>query len=211
MGWAAPAVSQTTEKSAYDQGVEYYRNGDYEKALTRFSQAIKTTPASTEAQYYYAITLAQLGRLKEAKSAYEAVIKMAPGTEAAQLAQQGIDYLPNPNDLDTPPHLQRSNNAAPSTGAAPNSQGTQQAQSPFGNMDPQAMQMMMMMGSMGGGGGSGFNPMMLPLMESLTHSQGGNNTNNPNDQDKMPPEAYSTMMMNQMMQDFSPFNSKDSN
>lgn len=215
--WGAPESIPESWQPMYDHGVEAYRDGHYSDALKQFRQITQNTPESVEGRYYLAITLAQLGRFKEAREAYESVIKLAPESETATLARQGIDYLPQPDDLDAPPLFKRSAQQRPSIPSASEyiqenmkSNGTEQnqaAQNPMGNLDPQALQMMMMMGSMGGGGGSGgsFNPMMIPLLQNLGRGSNGGNGSDP--QQQIPPDVFSTMMMNQMMQDFSPFSS----
>lgn len=215
----SPAYAESEAPTLYEQGVEQYRNGHYEKALKLFKQVVANAPDSTEGRYYYAITLAQLGRFNEARTAYQEVIRLEPESEAAALARQGIDFLPSPQQLDAPPQFQ-----APAASGRPPipsasayvqsnlSQGMQppgqqpqaSANSPFGQMDPQALQMMMLMGSMGGGGGGGFNPMMIPLLQTM----GRGNGEGGDPQNTIPPDVLSTMMMNQMMQDFS-FGSKN--
>jgi tetratricopeptide (TPR) repeat protein len=208
---AAPDSVPAKWQPTYDQGVDAYRNGEYQKAYKEFDALTLEVPESIEGRYYYAITLAQLGRFKEAKVAYENVIRLAPNTEAAQLAQEGLESLPELNRLDAPPQFQKKAQAAPpvpqQAALLPGEQampGQPQPApaSPFGNIDPQMM--MMMMGAMGGGGGGGggFNPMMIPMMQSMTQGKGGGDN-----QPALPPDAFSNMMMNQMMQNFDPFSS----
>lgn len=211
-GFTAPPSIPAEMLDTYDQGVMAYRDGHYDKAHKIFRQLVKQAPQSVEGQYYYAITLAQLGRFKEAKAAYEAVIRMAPQSEAAALAQEGLQSLPDPDRLDAPPRFQaqnlQSNPVATQSGTGEHSaQQPQQNASPFGNVDPQMLQTMMMMGAFGGGG-NGFNPMMIPLMQSLTRPQNGKPGEAPYGP-AIPPESLSTMMMNQMMMDFNPFFGKD--
>jgi len=165
-GWAKP---QGDPHQRYDAGVTLYRQGDYQHAMAAFKDAVEAMPESQEAQYYYAMTLAQLGRFEEARKAYQAVITLAPNTPAAQMAQQGLQYLPDPSALDAPPKFQQTEKPA----VSPAPQPTQAAaQNTSGMMDPKAMQMMMLMGSMSGGSG-GFNPMMIPMMEQMTKGTDG--------------------------------------
>lgn len=206
--YAAPESLSLSWQALYDQGVEFYREGDYSKALKYFRQITQEVPESQESHYYYAITLAQLGRFKDAREAYENVIKLAPETEAAKLAQMGLEALPQPQQLDAPPQFYKNQNGessvsnAPQVEAIPEQPTAQQQTNPA--FDSQAMQMMMMLGSMGGKGG--INPMMMmPFMQ-----QGMTSRQNPSQQDStpmIPPSALSTMMMNQLLQDFS-FDSK---
>jgi len=177
----------------YEQGITLYREGNYAKALEAFKTSVAVMPESQDAHYYYAITLAQLGRFEDARKAYQTVITLAPNTESAQLAQQGLTYLPDPKALDAPPKFtqpqpQAANTPTPAA-AAPTA----------GGMDPKMLQMMMMMGSMGGGSGGGFNPMMLPMMEQMGKGQGGA-TGGSDPDTSIAPDTFSTMMMNQMMQ-----------
>ncbi len=194
---------------AYEQGVNAYRNGDYEKAYRQFKDVIKTTPERVEAHYYLGISAAQLGRFKEAREAYQNTIKLAPNSEAGQLATDGLSYLPNPDSLDVPPRISVNGNPAATQQATPQQPVAQNA-NPFGNMDPQAFQMMMMMNSMaGGGGGGGFNPMMIPMMQMMQGQAAGGADGQ--QRNMMSPEIIKSMMMNQMMQNFSPFGGGNGN
>lgn len=173
----------------YTQGVESYRAERYAQAQDLFARFTQTHPEAPEGHYYWAISLVKLGKFKEARAAYENAIKIAPQSEAAQLANEGLRYLPQESGLDKPPQL--TNAAATPT----------PANTATGGMDPEMLQTMMMMSSMGGGGGnSGFNPMMIPLMQSMTKGQGAT----PGAPTQGSSEMMRTMMMNQMLQNFSP-------
>lgn len=212
--WAAPeSIPAGQWEETYNQGVEHYQSGEFSKALVDFQQVVQNVPESAESQYYYAITLAQLGRFKDARKAYQAVINMAPDSDSAKLAQEGLNYLPDPGKLDTPPQIKRPG----ASGAVSASQVVQEATgSMFPNnvpatapsaMDPQTMQMMMLMGSMGGGKGGGFNPMMIPMIQNMGQQNPTGGPADPNNQ--VPPSVFSTMMMNQMLQEFTPFTDKE--
>ncbi len=205
--WAAPKSMPPKLEAVYDGGVTAYRNGNYEKALQDFQQITKDVPESVEGHYYLAITLAQLGRFKEAQESYNNVIKLAPNSDAAKLAQEGITYLPPPQALDVPPRFQNPPNTPTVSSKTSQTTQNQATQNPYGNMDPKTMETMMMMSSMGGGNGGGFNPMMIPMMESMMHQNG----NSQNPQDNMSPEVIKDMMMNQMMQNMTPFDSGKNN
>lgn len=214
---AAPETIPFELHGLYDSGVEYYRNGDYDKALKCFKQLSKATPLSQEVLYYYAITLAQMGRFKEAKKTYEEVISIGPDTESSALARQGIDYLPIVDQLDMPPQFKKPIVSQPESSktdvnAEPVINGQNQDQlsannSPPGNMDSKTMEMMLLMGSMGNGGmGGGFNPMIYSMMQNMTRKNIANGETNTEASDSMfSSDIIKTMMMNQMMQDFSPF------
>ncbi len=203
----------------YETGVSYYRNGQYDKSTKLFKDLAKSAPDNQEILYYYAISLAQMGKFKEARETYQTVIRVNPASEAAKLAGKGIEYLPPLDKLDSPPQFQAPQAAAQKPAAQPDpsnyvqsnvfpgvqpQQNAQPQQTPFGTMDPQMLQAMMLLGSMGGGGGGGggFNPMMMSLL------QGQMGAGKPGEQRPgISPQVLSTMMMNQMMQDFSPFSS----
>ncbi len=185
-----------TDSPDYQQGVQAYRNGQFDAAQKIFAKLAKEMPTAPEVSYYLGISTAQLGRYKEAKAAYEAVIKMDPNGEAAELARQGLSYLPNGKQLDTPPRFQ----GAPAQAAAPQA-------NPMG-MDANMMQMMMMMGSMGGSNnGGGFNPMMIPMMQSMSKNNGQSDDPDNNPSSWMTPEMMSSMIMNQMIQELGPMGS----
>jgi hypothetical protein len=201
-------------EDTYNQGVEHYQGGEFSKALVSFQQVVQNVPESAEAEYYYAITLAQLGRFKDARKAYQTVMTLAPDSDSAKLAEEGLRYLPDPGKLDAPPQIKRASGSAPVS-------ASQVVQAETANMfpnnvpattgpamDPQMMQMMMMMGAMGGGKGGGFNPMMIPMIQNMTQQPGADGQSaDPNN--KIPPSVFSTMIMNQMLQDFSPMGDKD--
>lgn len=211
---AAPQTVPEHWQMTYDNGVEAYRTGTYENARKAFQQITEAIPECQEAHYYLAISLAQLNRHKEARQAYENVIRLAPQTEAAALAKEGLENLPDLQALDAPPRFkkraaQKDPATAPVTSAmeeispTPSPSPTPQPATPMAGMDPQALQMMMMLGGMGGGNNTGgFNPMMWSYLQSMGGQTGGQNT-----QTNMPPEMLKTMMMNQMMQNFDPFSS----
>lgn len=207
---AAPETVPEHWQSTYDNGVEAYRVGAYEKALKAFQQITEAMPECQEAHYYLAISLAQLNRYKEARQAYENVIRLAPQTEAAALAKEGLENLPDPHALDAPPRLKKRlfpKDAATVPGESePKSETPVQPPkpaTPMAGMDPQALQMMMLLGSMGGGGNAGgLNPMLWSYLQSM-----GTQTGDADSQHKLPPEMLKTMMMNQMMQNFDPFSS----
>ncbi len=97
----------------YLDGMVAYRDGHYAEALKIFSYLRRKTSDDAEQfgkiTYYLAITHAQTGQLNEARSYYEELIAKRPDTQEAQLAIQGLSYLPQIAEehktLDTPPRF----------------------------------------------------------------------------------------------------------
>lgn len=203
--WLAEEDSGADSVTTYSEGIEAYRKGQYKKAYKLFEQVVRQDSQCTDCTYYFAITAAQLGRYELARQAYERVMSMAPNTEAANLAQNGLSYLPKSNGLDGPPKIEGGlpQNQSTSTTTAAN------PASPFGSMDPETLQSFMLMSSMGSGGsnGGGFNPMMMTLMQQLTNQQGGQSKSG----FKMDPGVMQTLMQQQMMGDFSSMFDNDNN
>lgn len=186
-------------ETLYNTGVTAYQQGHFQQALPPLQQLITQAPDHIEGHYYTAITLAQLGRFADAKREYETVIKLAPSSDAATLAKQGLDYLPKNIGLAQPPRF----DVSPQTPAA-TSATTSAAAAP--GMDSKAMQMMMLMSAMGGGNNSN-SLMMLPMMQKMMG--GGDSKDSKDDEPMFDPQMMSTMMQNQMMQNFNPFSSGD--
>lgn len=175
------------------QAVQAYRNGNYVEAQGMLNALHAARPEDTRVTYYLAITEAQLGRFRQARAHYEEVLVLAPNDEVAQLARQGLQYLPAESGLDLPPRFQ----ADPAAAASIPSQAYGAAQAAPNGMTAQDMMMWQaMMSSLGGNNNAngGMAPwMMMPGM------QGG----------QMDPSVMSTMMMNQMMGDFNFDNGDD--
>lgn len=200
LGWAEESGVNAT---AFADGVRLYREGQYAKALNIFERLHQDNSTDVNTTYYLAITSAQLGRFKQAKGFYEQIVLLDPNGKAAQLAKDGMKYLPDTHEaLDLPPKFQAQIQAnSPATGTPPQSANQpgapQQAQASNSGMSPQdlqAIQMMMMMGGGNGGmGGMNQNNPMGGMMPGMMGGQG---------MQGMDPNIMSTMMMNQMMQNF---------
>lgn len=197
----------------FSSGVKAYREGDYIQARRIFSSLHKQAPEDSRTTYYLAITEAQLGRFQSAKKLYEEIITLNPNGEAARLAKEGLQYLPAETKLDLPPRFQAGatetgqpkaamNPQTPSQpGAIPASPGAGMLPNGMSMQDWMALQMMMGQGGNNSNNGAGMMPwMMMP--------QAGADPNNPGGYD---PNAMSTMLMNQMLQNFSLSGDKDDN
>jgi hypothetical protein len=179
------------------EGVNAYRQGDFKTALDRFEGLRQKAPDNPKITYYYAITLAQVGRYEQAKAQYQTVLKLDPDGEFGRLAKEGMGYLPADVAIDPPPRWQQPQ-AQPNGMSQPSAQPNPANPFAAASQNPDALQQMMLMqmmaGGMGGnnnGGGMGMNPMLMPMLMQ----QGGNGS-------PMDPNAMSTMMMNQMLQNF---------
>jgi hypothetical protein len=204
----------------FQEGVRLYREGQYSKAYPCFEKQHQENPADLNNTYYLAITAAQLGRFKQAKAYYDEIILLDPQSKASQLAKEGRQYLPTGEmGLDPPPRFQGNiNTGSVSTSPFPaNSTQTpasqtqntpsQNSSAPSNGLSAQELQaLQMMMGSgnnngMGGMGGGGNNlNSMLPYM--MMNNGGGNGGAGSNTGGGLDPNFMSTMMMNQMLQNF---------
>ncbi len=204
--WAAPTTLPEAWQSVYDQGVIAYQSDKPKVALQQFSKVIHAVPESQESLYYYAICLAKLGRVQAAKAAYENVIQLNTNSEAADLAREGLSYLPNLSRLDAPPQIQGGTPTVQAVTAS-STPPVQSAAAPQMNAN---MMDWMMMSSLGGGQG-GMNAMMLPMMQQMMQQQNqvpGQSTAPPgNTNPGYSPEAMRSMLMNQMMQNMDFFGS----
>jgi hypothetical protein len=219
-GLPAPAHSEALAPKGFQEGVQAYREGHYASAYDRFYKLHKEHPENSGITYYLAMTQAQLGRFQKAKALYEEIILIDPNSRAAELAKEGLRYLPASDGatLDLPPRFQ-STPAASGQPLAGTPQGIPQPTMPGAAMgaggypamspeDMQAMQMMQMMmgngmgdmGSMGGMGGMG-NMGGMGGMGNMGGMNGmGMNGMGMNGMGGMDPNIMSTMMMNQMLQ-----------
>lgn len=184
------------------QAVDLYRQGKYLAAEQALSDLYRQHPEDSIAAYYLAMTQAQLGRFERARELYNAVLLLDPYSKAAALAKEGLKYLPEvtADNLDLPPRFNQMVQGMTQTPAQPQV-AAQAAQT---GMTPQDMMLMQMMmgqnGNNGGGMGGGFNPMMFGLMNQQPADpntlEGGGMFGN------MDPSVMSTMLMNQMLQNF---------
>lgn len=247
---AAPvALADTFAPDQYQQAVDDYRAGRYKQAYVAFKSLHQKEPGNTRATYYLAMTEVQLGWFSEAREHYGEVLTLAPASKEAELASEGLSYLPANNPLDAPPRpvitqqadnnnsnsgglmglLKKPSQAKPSQAEPTQTQNypgyfepkavsasyAQQQQQQAGNayphygntggMSPQdLMAMQMMMG--GNSNNNNLNPMNNPMMMMYGMPQQGYDPNNPqqgSQMQQMDPNIMSTMMMNQMLNNFS--------
>jgi hypothetical protein len=196
--------------NGFVEGVKAYRDGDYRAAKKNFARLHAEHPENCRVTYYLAISEAQLGRFQQARSLYQEIITLDPNSEAATLAREGLQYLPAEQAaLDLPPRFQmQKGGSIQEQNAAPVSPAPTQpvaAPSPMANMSPQDWMMLQMMMGGQGAGGNGMNPMMPYMMMP----QMGADPNNPNGMGNIDPNVMSSLLMNQMMQNFSLDGSKD--
>lgn len=178
------------------------------QARRLFAGLHKQTPEDSRVTYYLAITEAQLGRFQSAKKLYEEILALDPNGQAAELARQGLQYLPAETSLDLPPRFQ--GNASPPAPTSSNTpSASPQAAPPMSTPNGMSMQdwmaLQMMLGQ-NGNASSGANPTaMMPWMMQQ-------NPNNPTSGNPVyDPNVMSTMLMNQMLNNFSMESNKDDN
>lgn len=80
-------VGSSIAEAYYNDGYEAYRQENYEDAVPNLEKAYKYDPTNGEALYHLANSYNKLGRLDEARTAYEKIIELFPDTEKANKAQ----------------------------------------------------------------------------------------------------------------------------
>ena len=76
MGCAKKAP-QDANKLIQD-GIQAYKQGDYQKAMDTFNQAVDADPKNAEAHFFKGNCLALLGKKQEAIAEYDKSIQLAP-------------------------------------------------------------------------------------------------------------------------------------
>lgn len=195
--------------TSYEDGVQAYRSGHFDEAAKILSTLHQAQPEQVNTTYYLAMSYASQHRYEEARKFYQEVITLDPQGEAGQLAKEGLENLPpaSASGLDKPPRFAQNPRQTPDAPANPNTispappQGMAQALN-SGNLPNgmSAQDLMMLQQVFGGGSGAGNNNnnTWAPWM-----SMQQQNPNDPNSmQPQLNPDLMSTMMMNQMMQNF---------
>ena len=77
-------------RAFYDSGTTAFNNGDYQKAVRDFSQAIKLSPDWPEAHYSLAVALTEVEKPKEAIEQFEQVLKLDPTDQLKILSSYNI-------------------------------------------------------------------------------------------------------------------------
>ena len=76
--------SHISYESHFNKGLEYFKSGDYKKAIAEYKKAEKkTVPSDESLQYALANAYAQIKDYDKAITAYETVIKYYPNDERA--------------------------------------------------------------------------------------------------------------------------------
>lgn len=196
------AQAAPNEPTSFAEGVTAYREGRYLDAEKCFQQIRVQHPEDSKTTYYLAITQAQLGRFKQAKALYQEVLTLDPNSESAKLAKEGLLFLPEGTNLDSPPRFQSNSKAVKDNPSVETQTGTTPPAVTSGMSPQDMMTWQMMMAQMGGNqqqGGANPWAYMMPQM-----------TGDPN-APKVDPSVMSNMLMNQMMQNFNLDGNKQDN
>lgn len=99
LGCAAPpppppvAPPQKTAQDDFNEGLAYFKTGDYDSALHEFSEAVQKNPNFLEAVYYLALTYERKGMYPEAERFYQECIaidnRYLPARESLGLLYYG--------------------------------------------------------------------------------------------------------------------------
>ncbi len=76
--WGGSEPQKKISVSAYDQGVEAHKSGDYQKARTLFDQALKTDKDNPDILNMLAHTQLKLGMIDESLENYKKALKLRP-------------------------------------------------------------------------------------------------------------------------------------
>ncbi|MGE0200908.1 MAG: tetratricopeptide repeat protein [Candidatus Melainabacteria bacterium] len=126
---AESPVNTPLKTTLLANGIQAYRSGNYPRAFSLLTQVHQAEPGNPKAQYYLAMSNAQLRQFDEARDLYTAVLQSAGNApdrqEAAtlrELARRGLAQLPQSqkNGLDLPPAFQPATGNTPGTTATNN-------------------------------------------------------------------------------------------
>lgn len=93
-------VKATSPETA--QAIKYYKSGNYTQAYVACSQIVKKDPSNALAQYYLAMTYAQLGKKEEAIYTYDKVIGLSDRSVLGKYAKKGKRCLEQPSACHEP-------------------------------------------------------------------------------------------------------------
>lgn len=114
---AGHSVSAAGGSSNFKKGVALYKNANYIGCMQTMKQIVSQDPGDVLAHYYLAISYVKLGLGDEAQKEYNKVIKLAPNTQAATLAKQGLEYVGQSSNeqsnMPGQPNKPNTNNMAP--------------------------------------------------------------------------------------------------
>ncbi len=87
-------VSQAQETVSHllSRGLEYFSQGDYERASAEFSKIIKNNPDDKDAYYYLGITFLRAEKYSEAVAPFKKVLELDPNYKGAR-RNLGVAYL----------------------------------------------------------------------------------------------------------------------
>lgn len=75
------ADARSDAKAQVEFGIELAETSLWQDAMLRFRRAVQIDPTYGEAWNNYAISLEQLGRLEDAREAYDEALRLAPGNQ----------------------------------------------------------------------------------------------------------------------------------
>lgn len=87
-----PALASSS-LNQMQQGIQAYRTGEYQQALSILTPLHETYPYDANVTYYMGLSLGKLGKKEQAKSLYQHILKTAPNTLAATMASAALGKL----------------------------------------------------------------------------------------------------------------------
>lgn len=79
---------------SYSQGVQAYKNRNYNAAIQYFQEAVRRNPKDANGVFYLGMAYTHAGKYDEARQAFEAVIQMVPSShELAQKSRNNITVI----------------------------------------------------------------------------------------------------------------------
>lgn len=74
-------------------GIDYFKKGNYDKAIYNLEKAVKNFPQNVNARYYLAQCYILRKRNSDALNQYNRIILLAPSSDAARLSAAGISLI----------------------------------------------------------------------------------------------------------------------
>lgn len=78
---------------SFQTGINAYNQQDYGQAESYFQRAVQSEPNNVTIKYYLAVTLVKNNKFRAAQREYSSIIKIAPDSDEANLARQGLKYI----------------------------------------------------------------------------------------------------------------------
>lgn len=101
-----------TARQYFDEALDFYRNSEFDKALTSFTLGLAIDGNAWEMRMYLGMTCARLGHLREAKKEFLSVRDLCPDPELRRRAGSAVAAMASAQtSSQSIPAIKRSNNS----------------------------------------------------------------------------------------------------